>query len=178
MTRGSLLKRGRRLGAAGAAIATMVTLFTAVSQPASADTPPARGTAERAVFDAINASRVSAHLPALRWHAGLQASAAFHNRRMASRDMLSHQIPGEISLGTRVTLQHVAWTYAAENIGWSSDMTTHGVLSLENAMIHEAAPNDGHRRNLLSRSLNYVGVSVQVDPAHHRIWLTEDFARV
>ena len=39
-------------------------------------------------------------------------------------------------------------------------------------------PNDGHRRNILSSTFTVVGVDIYLDPAHGRLWLTEDFARL
>jgi hypothetical protein len=49
-------------------------------------------------------------------------------------------------------------------------------LSIEAAMMAERAPNDGHRRNILSRSVTAIGIDVYWDKAHHKLWLTEDFA--
>ncbi|MEO6970494.1 MAG: CAP domain-containing protein [Chthoniobacterales bacterium] len=132
--------------------------------------------AASAVFSAINASRAANGLPALRWSAGLARSAHLHDLAMAAANQLTHQLPGEPSLGARVSAQGVAWSWVAENCGLSPSLSTAGALSVETLMINEVPPNDGHRMNILSTRATMVGVDVVFDPAHHRLWLTEDFA--
>jgi uncharacterized protein YkwD len=117
-------------------------------------------------------------LPALTVTADLQASAHSHDLTMAAANQLSHQLPGESDLGTRETNAGVSWTAAGENIGWTSDTTQAGALSIEASMLAETPPNDGHRRNILSSTYTVVGVDVYLDSAHGRLWLTEDFARL
>ena len=128
------------------------------------------------MFNAINSARSRAGLPALRWSDGLARAAHQHNLAMAAANQLSHQEPGEAPLGSRVSSQGVSWTWCAENVGYSSNMSTSGALGLENAMINETAPNDDHRMNILSSSATMVGVDVVFDSAHNLLWLTEDFA--
>jgi uncharacterized protein YkwD len=152
----------------------------APSGPASA---PSNGLPDpahvaQAVFDAINASRRDAGLRTLRWNSGLQTSAHQHNQAMAGSNTLSHQTPGEDDLGTRESDAGVNWTWwAGENIAMSSSLTQQAALDLEAAMVNEQPPNDGHRQNILSRKAQDVGVDVVFDTAHHRLWLTEDFAQ-
>lgn len=131
----------------------------------------------QAVFDAINASRHNAGLPALRWDGRLQTSAQRHNQSMAAANTLSHQTPGEPDLGDRESDAGVGWWWAGENIGLSGELTQQAALGLETAMVNEQPPNDGHRQNILSRNAQAVGVDVLFDTAHHRLWLTEDFAQ-
>jgi uncharacterized protein YkwD len=125
-----------------------------------------------AVFAAINQSRAAAGLPALRWSGGLSRSAHVHNLAMAAADQLSHQLPGEASLGTRVRQQGVSWSWVAENVGESPSLSTSGALGLERLMMGDA----GHRGNILARSATMVGVGVVYDSVHHMLWMTEDFA--
>jgi uncharacterized protein YkwD len=138
--------------------------------------PQASGPAAAAVLQALNASRAQAGLPPLQMSAGLTRSAHLHNLAMAAADQLSHQLPGEPGLGSRISQQGVSWTWAGENCGESSSMSTAGGLGLEQAMMAEQPPNDGHRRNILSTSATMVGVDVVLDSSHHLLWLTEDFA--
>jgi len=130
----------------------------------------------QAVYQAINRARTAQHLPTLGWDARLQQSANAHNRAMASANTLSHQVGSEPSLGNRESSVGVQWTYAAENIGWTTDHSVAGVLDIEARMLAESPPNDAHRRNIMARQARSVGVDVYVDAAHRRIWLTEDFA--
>jgi uncharacterized protein YkwD len=129
-----------------------------------------------AVFGAMNRGRAAQHLPALVWDARLQQSAHGHNRAMASSNTLAHQVAAEPALGARESSAGVRWTYAAENIGWTTQRSLAGVLDIEARMLTETAPNDAHRRNILSRQAQTVGIDVYYDAAHSRLWLTEDFS--
>ena len=128
------------------------------------------------VFQAINRARRAAHLPALAWSDRLRASAEAHDRAMALTNTLSHQVDSEPSLGDRESGVGVHWTWAAENIGWTTDDSLAGALDIEARMLAETAPNDAHRRTVLSPRAEALGVDVYYDAAHHRLWLTEDFA--
>jgi uncharacterized protein YkwD len=130
----------------------------------------------QAVYQAINQARTAQHLAPLGWDARLQQSAHTHNRAMAGANTLSHQVGAEPSLGNRESSAGVEWTYAAENIGWTTDRTLAGVLDIEARMLAESPPNDAHRRNIMARQAQTVGIDVYFDAAHGRLWLTEDFA--
>ncbi|MGI3782182.1 MAG: CAP domain-containing protein [Janthinobacterium lividum] len=129
-----------------------------------------------AVLDELNAERAQNGLKALRRSDQLTYSAHRHNLAMAQQNTLSHQLPGEASLGDRVTVFY-AWSSCGENIAWNSQRSQAGALALETSMYDETAPNDGHRRNILSTSFVDVGVDVIDDSTHGRIWLTTDFGR-
>ncbi|MGH8860895.1 MAG: CAP domain-containing protein [Jatrophihabitantaceae bacterium] len=109
------------------------------------------------------------------WH--LQLSAWRHNRHMAYRDEMSHQLRREPFFATRISNAGYRWQAAAENIGWNSDLSLSGVLYLQRAMYHEAAPDNGHRQNILSSSYTQVGINVYYDAAHNKIWFTQDFGQ-
>jgi len=156
------------------AVAVPTTVPTAA--PPAAVTMPDNSAAQ-AVFSSLNATRSQAGLPALQWSSGLQASAHQHNLAMAAANQLSHRLPGEADLGSRISAQGVGWQWAAENIGETSEPSTAGVLSLESYMVAEKPPNDGHRQNILSTRARQVGIDVVIDQANHRLWLTEDFAQ-
>lgn len=130
----------------------------------------------QAVFNAINQSRASSGLSALKWDDALVRSAHQHNLAMTAANQLSHQVPGEAELGTREKQQGVSWVWAAENIGETTDMSQQGALSLHQAMMAEKPPDDGHRQNILTTTGTEVGVDIVLDTQHHLLWLTEDFA--
>ncbi len=127
------------------------------------------------VFQAINASRASSGLGALKWSAALAAGAHKHNALMSADDEMAHQLPGEPAIGTRITNDGVKWTWCGENIGWTSEINSNGALWLHQSMMAEKPPNDGHRANILSTNFTMVGVDILID-SHQRLWLTEDFA--
>jgi len=132
----------------------------------------------QAVFQAINQSRADNGLPPLKWDTALVNSAKQHNLAMQAANTLSHQLPGEPNLGVRETKQGINWTFAAENIGVTTDQSENGALSLHQAMMNEKPPDDGHRQNILTTVGTLVGVSILIDQQHGELWLTEDFAHV
>jgi uncharacterized protein YkwD len=168
-----------RLVVALAAIAATAFSLVGVAGPASA--VPARTAKERAyasaVLKVLNAERAAHHLPRLTSAPRLRLSARRHNLTMAKHNSLSHQLPGEANFARRISATGYPWTYAGENIGWNSVISTRGVVALEKVMYNEKAPNNGHRLNILSRSYRNVGVDVYVDRKHHKVWLTTDFGR-
>jgi uncharacterized protein YkwD len=118
-------------------------------------------------------------LPALVVLSGLNASARQHDLTMAAGCGMSHQCPGEAVFSSRISAQGVSWTSAGENIGMGGRVADAAgaaamALALTDSMFAEIAPNDGHRRNLLSRSFSHVGVDVYLD-ATGTVWMTQDF---
>jgi uncharacterized protein YkwD len=137
------------------------------------------GQAANAVFKQINAARAQANLPALQWSNLLVNSAHKHNLTMIAYNQLAHQLPNEPDLGTRVSQAGVNWMFVAENIGESSDYLhpINAAVSLNQAMLNEKPPDDGHRQNILSSDATIIGIDVLIDTRNQRTWLTEDFAR-
>jgi uncharacterized protein YkwD len=169
---------------------TLVTLLAAVTVllPLLAVAGPAQASGIRrtaterayslAVLRVLNAERRLQHLVPLRYDSKLRLAARRHNLTMARANTLSHQLPGELSFTARIDRAGYHWTYAGENIGWNSSMTERGVVALQKLMYREKPPNDGHRRNILSRHFRNVGVDVYLDRAHHKVWLTTDWGRL
>ncbi len=131
----------------------------------------------QAVFAAINQSRAAAGLPAYTWSNALMNSAHQHNLAMAATNDLDHQVAGEADLGTRITQQGINWQEVRENIAYTGDMTQQGALDMENAMLSEQPPNDGHRQNILATDCTLAGVDVVLDTKNGKLWITEDFAK-
>jgi uncharacterized protein YkwD len=147
-------------------------------QPLAAQSDESNLAYARAVYQAINQARAGQHLPLLVWSSKLQSAARKHNAAMAAANTLDHQVGREPALGARETAAGVQWTFAAENIGWTTAQSRSGALAIEASMFAETPPTDAHRRNILSTSAHAVGVDVLIDAAHGRFWLTEDFADV
>jgi uncharacterized protein YkwD len=152
------------------------------SQPAvPASQPASMDAAAAAVLAVINQARAQAGLAAYTVLGGLETSSAAHNQLMADGCGLSHQCPGEPSLGDRETAAGVQWTAAGENIGEGGPVadTTAAIsqmaVALTNDMLAEQPPDDGHRLNILSSSFSYVGIAVYRDSAG-TVWMTQDFA--
>jgi len=94
---------------------------------------------------------------------------------MADADQLSHQLPGEASLGDRISAAGYQWSTVGENLACSSDRSEAGVLALQDSMYDETPPDDGHRQNILSSSFTEVGIDVIEDAARGKVWLVTDF---
>ena len=127
----------------------------------------------------INSVRAQNGLSALVVLSGLNASAHKHDLTMAAGCGLSHQCAGEAAFNDRISAQGVQWTSAGENVGVGGPVSdaagaaSMGLL-LTDSMFAEVAPNDGHRRNLLSTTFHHIGVDVYVD-ANGKAWMTQDF---
>jgi uncharacterized protein YkwD len=107
--------------------------------------------AERALFDALNRERSARGLPALLWDAALASAAREHAARMAQRNVLSHQLPGEPQVQVRATKAGARFTTIAENIA----------VAPNSATIHSAwMQSPHHRENILDPELNVVGIGV------------------
>ena len=146
---------------------------TISNQPSSAPNEMAQ-----AVFNAINTDRKATGLPTLQWSTNLVNSAHAHNLAMQKANELSHQISGEPALGDREHQAGIQWHWAAENIGFTTERTTHGALSLHKDMMAEKPPDDGHRQNILAKEAAILGIDVLLDDQNGKIWLTEDFAHL
>ena len=72
---------------------------------------------------------------------------------MAKANKLSHQLSGEAALGSRVSAAGYRWSAVGENVAYNSSRSQSGVLAVQKAMYNEKPPDDGHRRNILSRDL-------------------------
>ncbi len=132
------------------------------------------------LFKQINQDRAANHLPPLTWDSRLERSARQHDLVMATGCGLMHQCPNEPDLGTRINNQGVQWQTVGENIGEggpisSNDDAWNIVSMIHQGMMAEKPPDDGHRRNLLSKDFHRIGISIYID-THHTLWLTEDFA--
>ncbi|BCL79771.1 CAP domain-containing protein [Ktedonobacteria bacterium brp13] len=149
---------------------------TTKSVPAAPTTTTSVTQAVQAVFAQINQQRAGAGLPALTWSTQLVQSAHNHNLVMVAADQLSHQLPDEADLGTRITRTGLVWSSVAENIGTGTGQSAQSMaLALNQSMFAEQPPDDGHRLNILSQN-TLIGVDVIVDGSG-RVWLTEDFGR-
>ena len=151
---------------------------------ATATGSQAQGTGEeqqlaQRLFKQINQDRVANNLPQLAWESRLERSARQHDLVMAKRCGLMHQCPNEPDLGIRISHQGVQWQTVGENIGEGGPVSANSswnmVSMMHQGMMAEKPPDDGHRRNLLSKDFHRIGISIYID-AQQTLWLTEDFA--
>jgi uncharacterized protein YkwD len=131
----------------------------------------------KAVLAELNAERANHGLPALKLNSKLVSAAHSHNLAMAKADKLSHQLNGEAALGSRVSAAGYRWSAVGENVAYNSSRSQGGVLAVQKAMYNEKPPDDGHRRNILSKTYVDVGIDVINDSVHGKVWLVTDFGR-
>jgi uncharacterized protein YkwD len=150
---------------------------TVTSQPATAGTD----SAIEQVLQLINNARAQAGLPGYTITAGLTSSSGQHNALMVGGCGLSHQCPGEPSLGARETAAGVSWTSAGENIGEGGPVAdtptaiAQMAVELTTDMLNERPPDDGHRMNILSHAFRHIGIAITRD-SHGTVWMTQDFS--
>ena len=141
--------------------------------------PATSGSVLDQVLDHINGARAEEGLGALSLDTSLSKAAALHNQRMIDGCGLSHQCSGEGGIGDRFSAQGVQWRSAGENIGFGFAGDSNAELvkaanGLCDSMLAEVPPEDGHRKNLLSKGFKRIGLSV-VRESGGKVWLTQDF---
>lgn len=89
--------------------------------------------------------------PPLAWNTLLNDSARFHTDFMIAADAFAHELPGEPSVGTRISnAGYQAWGWG-ENIAYGHGQIRHSHSSL----VH----SDGHRANLASAGFTEMGIA-------------------
>ena len=149
------------------------------ARPRTKKAPATSGSVLDQVLDHINAARSAEGLSTLSLDTSLSKAAALHNQRMIDGCGLSHQCSGEGGLGDRFSDQGVRWSSAGENIGFgfagdSGAEIVKAANGLCDSMLAEVPPKDGHRKNLLSKGFQRIGLSV-VRESGGKVWLTQDF---
>jgi uncharacterized protein YkwD len=125
----------------------------------------------------LNSERAKHGLKALKLNSKLVSAAHKHNLAMAKANTLSHQLKGEAALGSRVSAVGYRWSAVGENVAYNSRRSQDGVLAVQKAMYNEKPPNDGHRKNILSKTYVDVGIDVINDSVHGKVWLVTEFGK-
>lgn len=131
--------------------------------------------AENELLDAANQSRELSGVAPLRSNASLREAALAHAQRMVARDRLEHQFSGEPSLLERIA--QVSPTNGALQDALKIDRAGENIANAScaagaNEALMRSAP---HKRNLLDREFNIVGVAALW--SHGRLYVVQDFAR-
>jgi len=133
---------------------------------------------ERQMFNLINSDRAAQGLYPYTWSGILASGAWQHSVRMSDPNCgMSHQCSGEPDPCTRVANEGISWTSCGENIGYSGPNPTDwaALQLIEQYMLNEQPPDDGHRVNLLNTSYHRLGIGIYIDRTGI-VWVTEDFA--
>ncbi|MGH2479521.1 MAG: CAP domain-containing protein [Ktedonobacteraceae bacterium] len=149
--------------------------------PTSTNPPPgwssAEGQLQQQLFQQINQDRAAQGLYSYTLNSTMSNGARQHDVTMSGSCGMQHQCPVEPDPCQRVSSEGISWTSCGENIGYTSPNPTAwaGVRQIDQEMLNEQPPDDGHRLNLLNSSYHRVGVGIYID-ARGLIWMTEDFA--
>ena len=156
---------------------TQATKSAAAKTSGSASSYATRSDWAKAVLAELNDERANHGLPALKLNSKLVSSAHTHNLAMAKANTLSHQLSGEAALGSRVSAAGYRWSAVGQNIAYNTSRSQSGVLAVQKAMYNEKPPDDGHRKNILSKTYADVGIDVINDSVHRKVWLVTDFGK-
>ncbi|MCY1136598.1 CAP domain-containing protein [Actinoplanes sp. Pm04-4] len=119
------------------------------------------------VIRLVNAERSKAGCGALTGDARLHRSAKKHSDRQAAQETMSHQLPGEASMGDRVSAEGYRWGGVAENVAAGYQTP---------AAVMEGWMNSaGHKANILNCGYKNIGVGVTKSGKGTRYW-TQNFA--
>jgi uncharacterized protein YkwD len=149
--------------------------------PTPTPTPTSSGGTTQLVqqlFQQINSDRAAAGLQPYMWDDKIAAVSATHTQTMIQGCGLEHQCPGEPAIGDRLRNAGINWTACGENIGYTSptpDQWSAVKNNIEQGMLDEQPPKDGHRLSLLSSTYHRIGIGILIDK-DGIVWVTEDFA--
>lgn len=122
--------------------------------------------AEQYLFNSINAERIAAGLPVLRWNATLQSAAVQHALQMREKSTLSHQLDGEADLLGRASHSGAHFSRVSENVAMGPTVP----------QMHDALMRSQHHRdNILDPAVDTIAISVAGE--HGELWAVEDFAK-
>lgn len=146
-----------------AAITTAICAAALILFPA-----PAKGQesgAVEALFKSANRERAGKGLAPLKWSSTLAAAARQHSERMAARNTLSHQLPGEPGMTDRASQAGARFSSLAENVAEGPSAES---------IHHQWMNSPPHRANLLDPQLDSVGIAVA--ERNGILFATEDFS--
>jgi hypothetical protein len=105
----------------------------------------------RILFDSANRERAAQGLAPLKWSVTLARAAQQHAERMAAKNTLSHQLPGEPGMAERAKAAGARYSSLAENVAEGPSAES----------IHQQwMKSPPHRANLLDPQLDSLGVAV------------------
>jgi uncharacterized protein YkwD len=81
---------------------------------------------------------------------------------MATRSYFSHTTPEGLNVWNRLDKAGIGWSWCGENLGYGQYYASpsDAVRAMHASMMNEVAPNDGHKRIILSTSAGRVGIGV------------------
>ena len=151
------------------ALLVAVTSVVGLGQPTTVlawDSGSYSSSSERELIALTNRSRASAGLRSLKVDGTLSSVARWRSHDMIERDYFSHDIPGYGNVFKKLDSRGYCYTLAGENIGWNTYPDGEAT-----AAIHEMfMDSSGHRRNILGRRWEAIGVGAYKGPDGKKMW--------
>ncbi|MBM2620886.1 CAP domain-containing protein [Actinoplanes sp. LDG1-06] len=119
------------------------------------------------VIRLVNVERKAAGCGSLTGETRLHRAAQKHSDRQADQDTMSHQLPGEASMGDRVTAEGYRWGGVAENVAAGYRTPADVMDGWMNS--------PGHKANILNCGYKNIGVGVAKSSGGTLYW-TQNFA--
>jgi len=146
-----------------------VTSVVSLAQPPSAlawDVGAYNSASERDLVALTNRSRAAAGLRALKVDSVLTGVARWRSKDMIARDYFSHDIPGYGSVFKKLDSKGYCYKLAGENIGWNTYPDDTATAAIHKMFMNSA----GHRRNILNKTWDVMGVGAYQGPDGKKMW--------
>ncbi len=114
------------------------------------------GNYDQRILELVNEERAAAGLDPLAIDSQLDQAANLHNDEMVEADSMSHKLPGEASLGDRVSATGYEWSGVAENI--AAGYTT------PEEVVEGWLNSPDHRANILNSAYTQIGIGYENAP--------------
>jgi uncharacterized protein YkwD len=154
---------------AGLAAVLAITSFVSLGQPRAAlawDSGEYGSASERELIALTNRSRASAGLRSLRVDSTLRSVARWRSQDMIKRDYFSHDIPGYGNVFKKLDSKGYCFVLAGENIGWNTYPDGEATAAIHRMFMDSS----GHRRNILGRKWEAIGVGAYKGPGGKKMW--------
>lgn len=121
---------------------------------------------ERELVTRTNRSRAAAGLRALRVDSTLTSVARWRSKDMIQRDYFSHDIPGYGNVFKKLDAKGYCYRLAGENIGWNTYPDGDATAAIHRMFMDSS----GHRKNVLGRSWEAIGVGAYKGSDGKKMW--------
>lgn len=118
------------------------------------------------VLQLVNNERANVGLDSLSIDNQLDRAANLHTDEMVRADQMSHQLPGEASLGDRVSATGYQWSSVGENVAAGYSTPEDVVEGWMNSV--------GHRENILNPNFTHLGVGYSNNPDNDNSYSDQD----
>jgi uncharacterized protein YkwD len=124
---------------------------------------------EKALFEAVNATRKEEGLSPVTWYEPLAVVARTHSEGMADRHYFGHKDKRGTTVADRVTAHGLSYTKVGENLYRSRGMKDPVASAVQGWL-----DSRGHRKNMLNPEYTQAGIGAALDD-EGRLYFTQVF---